>query len=89
MFSISQLRKNLFPLFKLMRDTGMVVEVVYNNTVYDLTIAKTKKKPIRHRAKVKRTSSATVQDLPATICEECGSLRFSGICMNKQCPSNP
>lgn len=86
MLSISQLRKNLFPVFKLLRDTGATLEIVYENQVYDVTIRQTNKKPVRTRAKKQRVQS--VQSLPITKCQSCDSILVAGICMNLSCPTN-
>lgn len=86
MLSISQLRKNLFPVFKLLKDTGATMDVVYDNKVYELTVRQTNKSPKRTRAKKERVQ--TVQSLPVTPCPACGSLLVAGICMNTACPTN-
>lgn len=87
MFSISQLRKNLFPIFKLMKDTGASFDVVYEGTVYSLTVRKTNKSPVRTRAK-KQRSRQVVQSLPVATCDTCDGLLVAGICMNTNCPTN-
>ena len=87
MFSIQQLRKNLYAIFKLMRDTGATFDIVYDNTVYELTVRKTNKKPVRTRAK-KQRSKQVVQSLPVATCDTCDGLLVAGICMNTNCPTN-
>lgn len=87
MLSISQLRKNLFPIFKLLRDTGAVMEIVYENKVYDVTVRQTNKKPVRTRAKKQRVHQ-TVQSLPVVPCTSCDSITVAGVCMNTACPTN-
>lgn len=87
MFSLSQFRTNLFPIFNLIKDNAVVLEVVYNKTVYEFSITKTNKKPdLRRPKRVKKQTP--VFSMPATICEECNELMISGICMNTKCPSN-
>lgn len=88
MLSISQLRKNLFPVFKLLKDTGATLDVVYENTVYEVSIKQTNKKPVRTRAKKPRTRQQTVQSLPVVPCTYCDSIMVAGVCMNTACPSN-
>ena len=87
MLSLSQLRKNLFPVFKLIRDTGATIDVVSEGVVYQLTVRRTNKSPVRTRAK-KQRSRQVVQSLPVTSCDTCDSLLVAGICMNTQCPTN-
>ena len=86
MFSISQLRKNLFPVFKLLKDTGATFDIVYENKVYELSVRQTNKNPKRTRAKKARGQA--VQSLPVTPCTSCSSILVAGICMNTACPTN-
>lgn len=82
MLSITQLKKNIYPVFYLLRRTGSTIEVVYKGVVYDLIVKKTDKKP--HLTRAKR-SFQKVQKLETTSCESCGSLVVNGICMNRKC----
>lgn len=84
MISLTSLRKNLFPLFSIMSKTTMVVEVVYENVVYELYVVPTDKTPKLSRKRTKTDS----QLMPAENCDDCDSIRFTGICMNLNCPSN-
>lgn len=86
MFSISQLRKNLFPIFKLLKDTGATFDIVYENKVYELSVRETNKNPKRTRAKKARIQ--TVQSLPVVPCTSCDSILVAGICMNTNCTTN-
>jgi hypothetical protein len=88
MLSLQQLRKNLYPLFKLMRDTGYVYEIVYDGVVYDMYVRRTKKSPKLTRAKRERKGGQTVQQLDMSPCPSCDSLRVNDICLNTRCPSN-
>ena len=88
MLSITQLKKNIYPLFYIMRRTGAVLEIVYKGSVYDLHIQKTKKKPVLTRAKKSRLEGATIQQLDMTNCQYCGSVVVAGVCMNQSCQTN-
>ena len=88
MLSITQLKKNIYPLFYIMRRTGAVIEIVYKGVVYDVHVQKTKKTPVTTRAKKSRLETATVQKLDMTICQSCGSVVVAGVCMNVSCQTN-
>lgn len=88
MLSLTQFKKNIFPLFKLMTNTGMIFEIAYKGTVYDIHVQTTKKKAHTTRAKKGRKEEVTLQALDVTPCTFCDSIRVNGICMNKDCPSN-
>jgi hypothetical protein len=89
MLSITQLKKNIYPLFYIMRRTGSILEIVYKGAVYDVHVQKTKKTPCLTRAKRSRLEGATVQHLDVITCRECGSVMVAGICMNKGCQVAP
>lgn len=69
-----------------MKDTGMTFEVAVGKKVYDVYLKPTNKEPKRNRPK-----RPELQKLPhhltAEACELCGSVKFSGICMNSKCVS--
>lgn len=88
MLSLTQFKKNIFPMFKLMTNTGMIFEIVYKGTVYDVHVQTTKKKPHTTRAKKARKDEVTLQSIDMNQCNLCDSIRVGGICMNKECPSN-
>lgn len=90
MLSLTQFRKHLLPLFRIMADTGVVFEIAYKGKVYDLSVKKTDKKPALTRAK-RAPHRLEVQAITPDQCEECGSITFNGVCMNSKCPtlSNP
>ena len=69
-----------------MRDTGMVLDVVYKGKVYELYIKETDKEPRLNRPR--RSRPAQVRPIDVKSCEECASLQFNGICMNRECKSN-
>jgi len=71
-----------------MLKTGMVFEIVYKGTVYDVHVQQTKKTPQTTRAKKARKDIVTLQALDVVPCNLCESIRVAGICMNKECPSN-
>lgn len=88
MLSITQFKKNIYPLFAIMRKTGHVFEIVYKGVVYDVHVQATKKNPVRTRAKKARLETATVQRLETLPCPECDSIQVNGVCMNRECPTN-
>lgn len=87
MLTLSQTRKNLFPLFKLSLDTGMVFEVVYKNKVYEMVVRPSLKSPELTRPK-RAVKGADVQAIQTEECDSCGSLSFNGVCMNTRCETN-
>jgi len=88
MLSLTQLKHNIFPLFKLMTKTGHIFEIAYKGVVYDLHVQTTKKKPHTTRAKKARKEEVTLQALDIAQCVICGSLRVGEVCMNTNCQSN-
>ena len=88
MLSLTQLKKNIFPLFKVMKATGTIFEIVYRGVVYNVHVQATKKKPNLTRAKKARRQDIAIQALEVIPCVDCDSLRIAGICMNKECISN-
>jgi len=88
MLSITQFKKNIYPLFYLMRRTGAVFEIAYKGVVYDVHVQTTKKKPAMTRAKKSRLETSTVHRLDMTSCQSCGSVTVAGVCMNKDCQTN-
>ena len=71
-----------------MTNTGMIFEIAYKGTVYDIHVQTTKKKPHTTRAKKARKEEVTLQALDVTPCVMCDSILVAGICMNKECPTN-
>lgn len=86
MLSLTQFRAHLLPLFRVMSDTKMRLEIVYKGKVYDLTVVPTDKEPKLNRTTKK--SRQDVQPIDTTECSECGSLAFNGVCMNVNCSKN-
>lgn len=83
MINITQLRKNIFTIVTLMMNSSATIEVVYRGVVYDMHFEKTDKQP--QRARMRSKSSFQVAPIETTQCE-CGSLRFNGVCVNRDCP---
>lgn len=83
MISLTQFRINIFSLFKVMSSSNMMLEVVHNNKVYDVTVSLTDKEPKLSRPK--RKVAPQILDINTEVCPECGSLTFNGVCMNRQC----
>lgn len=88
MLSLSQFSKNLFPIFKLLKRTGMVLEVVHDNVVYNVYIQQTPKKPKLTRAKKLRKTAVDVQQISTAVCEKCNGFTVAGVCMNRACPNS-
>ncbi|HET8708954.1 MAG TPA: hypothetical protein VFL85_01595 [Candidatus Saccharimonadales bacterium] len=87
MLSVKQFRAQMYPLFHVMRKTGMVVEVVYRGVTYDIHVRATQKPP-----KLTRRKRTLKQDLPLKIdakeCPACHGMMFEGVCMNTKCSTN-
>jgi len=83
MISLTSFRENCLPLFRVMAGTHMKLEIVYKGEVYDMIVNKTDKKPDLIR--VKRKAQPVIRQVDVEPCDECGSLRFSGVCMNGRC----
>lgn len=84
MLSLSQLRQNLFSVFKTMKNTGMTFEIVYNGVVYDLEVKKTEKIPVYIRPKKVR-SELMPHRIDIDECSACGYVLIASICMNTKC----
>lgn len=83
MISLTQFRMNVFSLFKVLSSSNMILEVVHDRKVYDVTITLTDKKPTLTRPK--RKLAPQIRQIDAEVCDECGSMKFNGVCMNRQC----
>ena len=83
MLSLTQFRKNLFSIVKLLSSSGLVLEIVYNGEVYDVSILKTDKVP--NVTRPRRLATPEVRQIDMAVCAECGSMMFNQICMNRQC----
>ena len=88
MLSVRQVQTHIYTLFRMMKQTGYVFEVVHDGVVYEMHLRRTDKKPALTRPKRKKKSGQTVQQLDMTLCPECDSMQVSGICMNSRCPTN-
>ena len=88
MLSLTQFKRNIFPLFKIMKATGMIFEISYKGTVYDIHVQQTKKVSKTTRAKKARKEVVTLQALDVAPCKLCDSVLVAGICMNKNCASS-
>lgn len=83
MISLTQFRNHCLPLFKLMRDTGTELEVVYKGKVYEIAIRHTDKEPKLTRIKTKQPED--IKHVNVDNCPECGALMFNDICVNTRC----
>ena len=83
MVSLTQFRMNVFSFFKVMSSSHMVLEVVHQKKVYDVTITLTDKKP--NLTRPKKVVAPQIIQVNTEICPDCGTLAFNGICMNRQC----
>lgn len=86
MISLSKFRAHLFPIFKLIADTGEWYEIVSNHKVYQIQVRKTDKKPALRRISVVKPHEQVIVD--TSECENCGSIMFNGVCMNTKCSSS-
>lgn len=66
-----------------MSTTSMVLEVVHQNKVYDVTVTPTDKTPKLVRPK--RKVAPKIIQVETEVCSVCGALMFNAICMNRQC----
>ncbi len=83
MISLSQLRKNLYQIFKLLRESGFEVEVYHEGKVYKLYAV-----PLEKPAKATyRPRKRAISTISYDDCSSCGELIVNGVCMNPGCPS--
>jgi hypothetical protein len=86
MLSVHQLRSNLYPIFRVLKNTGTTLEVIHEGKVYEFGVRLTDKEP-----EYKRRKRAKVEVLPQRIdiseCPSCGYVLIAGVCMNKKCPT--
>lgn len=66
-----------------MISSGMVLEIVYNGRVYDVTVTKTDKTP--NLTRPKRRVPPQIIQISTEVCPSCGALTFNSICMNRKC----
>lgn len=83
MLSLTQFRVHCMPLFRVMSDSRMELEIVYKGKVYDMSVTETNKVPKLVRGK--RVVPAVVRQVDVANCPECGSLTFNNICMRTGC----
>lgn len=88
MMSLSDLRKNLFQTFTLMRDANATIEVYHRRKVYRIHVEETGLKvqtPYRNKRRSYSVPTAFIKSAP---CELCDSLLVNGICMNSKCAAS-
>lgn len=61
----------------------MILEVAHKGVVYDVTITKTDK--VAKLDRPKRRVKPQVIQVDTDVCEDCGSIMFNTICMNRLC----
>lgn len=86
MLSLTNFRKHIYVVFKMMVETNQELEIVYDNKVYNLRLVVTDKKPALTRTL--RKLDPEVRAISTVTCDNCGSLRFNGICMNRDCANS-
>lgn len=83
--SLSQFRLNIFPVFKLMRDTRMSFDVYHRRKLYRVWIEETGERlttPYKRRSPLGPLPTAMIDTRP---CGDCTSLLVNGVCMNRAC----
>ena len=83
MMSLTQLRKNLFQIFRLFKEPGFELEVYHNGKVYML-YAVPLDKPVAATYRPRKKTAAFVS---FGDCPRCGEVLANGICMNPECPA--
>ena len=80
MITVSKFKANFLALFRLMRDTGMYVDVTNYNRVYRITV-----EDMGYSVPSKRKKKSYTGAIETTSCPKCGKLMISGVCMNAKC----
>lgn len=83
MFSLNQFKTHMFKILSLMEKTGTTMEIIHKGVVYELSIRPTDKKPKYSRPK--RKKKTVIRQIDTTACDNCGSIKFNGVCMNSRC----
>lgn len=83
MISLTQFRAHCLPIFRLMKDTGIVFDIVYKDKVYELSVTPTEKTPQLTRPN--RKAPVLIDSVKNDTCPACGGLTFNDICMDSSC----
>ena len=80
MLTSQSLRRNLYPLLKLLNDDGGYVEFAYKGEVLRLTLNKTgikaPKKTLKQRRRLELSKRIVTRK-----CSDCGGLMINDVCM--------
>lgn len=84
MISLSKFRENLFPLFEIMGDTGMEIDVYHKRKPYKVMVVPTHE-PVRIMRKPRIPNSIKPEEIQLDECPGCNDMRVNGVCMNREC----
>lgn len=83
MISMSQVKVHFLTLFRLMRDTGMHVDLHNQGHVYRLSLEDMGYKVQMNRGR--KAKPSLVGNIQAQDCPACGKLMVNEICMSAKC----
>lgn len=90
MISVTALRTRLLPVFRMLGDTGIDLDVNYKGNLYKMTITPTGEKVKKHYAPRPghRKKKINPYKLEYKDCRVCGDIVVAGVCLKPNCPSN-
>lgn len=82
MINATQFKTHFHALFKVMRETGMYLDMHYDGQVYRLHL---ENMGYRIKQNKGRRAPAYKGEVKSEKCPECGKLMLNAVCMNPKC----
>ena len=82
MISSTNFKAHFHQLFRVMKDTGMYVDVHFRGHAYRIHV-----EDLHHKIDRQYKKKSYVSEIQTSDCPHCKKLMVNGVCMNPTCPS--